>query len=134
MFKLEYIILIIVIVLIFFTNTKEGFYLPYYSRFTFPNKYCQSCNKLTPLQCSGCVNCGTCITHEGLIECVPGDRLGPFFKEDCLSYTYNVNLPFRSPYSSFNYNDLYFPRYSNYSYRKNRFNKKRFNKRKFRKN
>lgn len=76
---------------------KEGFYT-YNSYF---KNYCGSCSGKTSYACAKCTNCGTCQTASGVSECVSGDSSGPYFRDDCVFYTYN------NPYYYYPYSDSY---------------------------
>ena len=38
--------------------------------------------------CANCVDCGYCLNSNGTIDCVPGNNVGPYFRQDCVSYQY----------------------------------------------
>ena len=49
---------------------------------------CPNCGTLNAWGCADCRSCGVCTTPDGRGECVVGDRQGPFFREDCVGWTY----------------------------------------------
>lgn len=63
-------------------NTVEKFIV-----YSYP-KYCSDCSNLSKYACTNCNNCGYCITLDGNGECVQGDSDGPYFRDDCVVYTY----------------------------------------------
>lgn len=68
----------------------EGFYGGYY------RKYCPSCGWRSRRSCANCINCGYCVTPSGYGECIPGDHNGPYFRDDCLHWSYgNLYYPYR---------------------------------------
>jgi len=77
-------VFVLVLVCIFVPNKrdKEHFYNNY-------SRYCSQCGYSDRSECSDCVNCGFCITRGGYGECVPGDKKGPYFREDCYAWEYN---------------------------------------------
>lgn len=89
---MDYKIIVITIIILFilillFSNrneTKEDFYTynSYYKQ------YCPSCNWRSQRTCSKCLNCGFCVTKEGVGTCEPGDSRGPFFRNDCTTWEY----------------------------------------------
>ena len=91
------IIILVFIGIIYLTYNEEiteGFntYYGYYK------KYCPSCGWRSRYSCSNCTNCGYCITADGRGECVPGDKYGPYFRDDCQFYEYGKPSEY-SPYS-----------------------------------
>lgn len=81
------------------------FHIDEYENFWFSNKtrYCRECSYKNRLSCSNCVNCGYCITPNGYGECVSGDENGPYFRSDCISYSYDDSYGYLDnyPYSTF---------------------------------
>lgn len=63
--------------------------------------YCPSCGWNSRYECSGCSNCGYCITANGSGECTPGDSSGPYFRQDCVQWEYD------SPYFYYIGNNVY---------------------------
>lgn len=101
------LMILIIVILLSTKKTKEGFYVPsrfssrwgyYYPRYYHGNypKYCSKCGNKSIRNCSNCMNCGLCTRPDGLIECVSGDKYGPYFRSDCLDYNYNAgyDLPY----------------------------------------
>ena len=82
----------------------EEFYLT-----EFPyKKYCSNCGYKGNEECRLCTNCGICVTPSGYEECVLGDSLGPYFREDCTYwkygrsfYPYYAILPVIKQYSKY---------------------------------
>lgn len=100
------VILTLILILIFiFTqtkyNNKEGFNsLGYYGY----RNLCGNCGNLSRLGCYSCSNCGVCVTYDnkGLnYECLPGNEFGPYFRKDCLDWSYHL------PYRYHTYNNPY---------------------------
>ena len=85
------------------------------------NKYCNECANLSYIGCSKCNNCGICYTPDGYSECVSGDELGPYFRQDCVNYEYNslskIGLDLGYDRSWY-YPDRYHSRHSIYTNRK----------------
>lgn len=72
-------------------------------------KYCKKCGYKTHRECLSCVNCGYCETRSGNRHCLPGDKNGPTFAENCIVWKY------RHPRVRYNY--IYNPRrFYNYPY------------------
>lgn len=74
-------------------STKYNYMVNPYLRYNFryPNKYyryCRGCEKKSPYSCKNCVNCGLCYSLNGDVKCVPGDRAGPYFSEQCQYWNY----------------------------------------------
>jgi hypothetical protein len=77
----------------------QTFITPIYTS-QIPTRYCPECGKLGNFQCSRCSNCGFCITERGSGECVPGDSVGPYFRQDCAVWNYGqpqINTIFVQP-------------------------------------
>ena len=117
------IVLIISFLLIKFFNIKliENF------------SYCENCGYKSRFKCNNCVNCGYCISVHGLGECVPGDQRGPYFREDCAVWEYQIPTLYYPSYYTNPYLKYYnFPRYTWKSRRyrqRNRQRNRRRNKR-----
>lgn len=82
---IKVLVVFLVILLIYSIYTQkcvEGF-----EGFT-DTPYCGDCGKRGRYSCSGCVDCGYCISESGAGECIPGDSKGPFFRDDCVSWEY----------------------------------------------
>lgn len=70
-------------------NYNRDVYYRY--NFRYPNKYytfCKNCENRSPYNCKNCVNCGLCYSYNGDVTCVPGDRSGPYFREQCQYWEY----------------------------------------------
>lgn len=59
---------------------------------------CPNCGKRSKSQCFTCGTCGWCVTPNGYGECVPGNKYGPFFRQDCVNWQYDPPLPTRVPF------------------------------------
>ena len=92
---------------------KEGFFVvgrPY-------KHYCSNCGYKSKYKCANCVNCGYCITPNGYGECVPGDSNGPYFRNDCVYYSFGRNYyPYSNIYPIVKAHSLY--PYNRWSYRR----------------
>lgn len=79
-------------------------------------QYCPSCGWRNTYDCTKCTNCGICTTKEGVSYCTPGDVNGPYFRNDCLSYTYgdpSYYAPDANTFSTVQVRDIYpYVRYS----------------------
>ena len=88
--------------------TSPAFYKNRYRKYNnylnYP-RYCSNCSYLNQKKCKSCQNCGICYTNNGVGECIPGDKNGPYFREDCAYWDFNKN------YNSlgYNYNYLDYP-------------------------
>ena len=61
----------------------------WYTRATAEAFYsCPNCGTLSAWGCADCRSCGVCTTPDGRGECVVGDQQGPFFRADCVGWTY----------------------------------------------
>lgn len=58
---------------------------------------CPNCGQRTKLQCTECSSCGWCLTPNGYGECVPGNKNGPYFRQDCLDWQYIPRNIYRTP-------------------------------------
>ncbi len=102
-------ILILILIICFILSSmplgckkREGFYVM--SQSPYP-KYCGGgCGYKNRWKCMNCLNCGLCLTPNGYEECVPGNSTAPYFRSDCISYTYGRSY---NPY--YNLQNIYTP-------------------------
>ena len=58
------------------------------------HRYCGNCGYNGRVNCANCVDCGYCINRYGYGECLPGDRRGPYFRDDCIYWEYDAPLSY----------------------------------------
>lgn len=102
-------VLVVVYHLLFKNKLVEGYH---YYRTT----YCGRCGYNTRYRCSRCTNCGYCITGKGHGECVPGDHVGPYFRNDCASWEYGYPHDMYYPYTYTYPRSKYYPTGSHFRY------------------
>jgi hypothetical protein len=68
--------IIIIILYILYINYDD------IEKFNFYN--CRNCGNLNKKKCDLCLDCGWCINNSGDGMCVPGNKNGPYFKDDCV--------------------------------------------------
>ena len=59
--------------------------------------YCSNCGYHDGFSCGTCINCGYCLTPDGVGECIPGDQRGPYFRSDCQGWRYGIPLSYVGP-------------------------------------
>ena len=110
----ELVTAIIILLLLIFIKRKEHFIELVKTPF---KKTCGACGKFGPGRCLVCKNCGICTTPSGIPECTEGDKNGPIFRKDCVSWSYG-----NPSVTSYTYG---YPRYwhSRYGYPRHRYYK-----------
>jgi len=80
MFNLLCILLLIILIVYLFTNSrKENFNDQ-------TGKFCTTCAGKTTNQCLKCFNCGFCVDKWGNSSCIGGDHRGPYNFERCAAW------------------------------------------------
>ena len=79
-----YLLILLIVVILTCIHKRENFT---------SLSYCGNCGHNNYYNCMNCVDCGFCVNEYGSGECLPGDRRGPYFRDDCIHWHYN--RPFR---------------------------------------